>query len=1104
MSVGLDVRPYKGLAPFDDAPFDALLFFGREREREIIVANLLASRLTVLYGPTGVGKSSLLRAGVAQRLRAYADASVTIVNVWTDDPTAQIDEAIAEADGEVYLILDQIEEYFLYHKPDDAFARRLPKLVTEPGLRVNVLLGIREDALAKLDLFKRSIPNLFANYLRLDHLDSAAGRAAIVGPLERLNELAPDEEPNRAEPELVDAVLEQVAAGRIEYGLTGRGLVSGREEPSRVEAPFLQLVLERLWDVERAAGSRTLRRETLDELGGAETIVRRHLERALEVLDPAQRALAADVFGHLVTPSGTKIAHEVSDLARYAHADEREIDGVLAHLTAERIVRPIAGRDGDGRYEIFHDVLAEGVLAWRNGYEAARELALERRRRRRAVTIAGVALLALAAVAAVALFALAQREQAQDKSRQAQAREEAARALVLLDVDPQRSLQLAVASARAEPTLQAEDVLRRSLRAARQRAVFESLPSAAVVAFDRAGRVLVPGGNEVRAYARTGRLGGSIPLRGASLLGFSDDRALVLTLEGADVVVRAVGSGRVLHTLPHPGAVRTARFSPSAQLVATVGTNKKGREQARVFRVADGELLRLFPQRGIKSVAFSPDSRLLATGSADMSARILRLSDGELLRELDGHTGHVLAVEFSPDGSLLATGAGDSGVRVWEVASGDRLFLFVGHTNPVVDVDWSPDGRFLVDASADRTARIMDVGGVGAGRIVASLLGHRDGLRAVEYSGDGRAIATTSEDGTTRVWDGRAEEGLLFLGRHGRGETRAVHDRTGTLAASVGADGRSRVWLVPRRRLEAVQTGVTPAFVSFDPTSSWVVFRREDGNLAVWGLGSSPPIELEGGAPVTAAVWSPDGLLVSGSEDGTVRRRRNVGTTEGSLTLFRHGVPVSAVAATRGAFASGGADGSVRLWRSGVAVTLGGHLGRVMALAFSPDGSLLATAGSDGVARLWGVDTATLAAELRGHGSELTDVAFSPDSGLVATSSADRDARIWSADSGRLIHVLRGHFSTVNSVSFSYDGRWLATSSAIAAAVWSTRVGGQPTYLRGHSSVVRTAEFSPSGWQVLSAADDGTVRLYRCEVCGGIEELTALALRRLAAARRVG
>ena len=126
-------------------------------------------------------------------------------------------------------------------------------------------------------------------------------------------------------------MLDQVATGRIEYGLSGRGVVPGQDESGRVEAPFLQLVLERLWDVEQEGGSRTIRLVTLERLGGAETIVRRHLERALEVLAAgAARARRR----HVRAPrdsSGTKIAHDVGDLARYARAGEQEVEGVLGH-----------------------------------------------------------------------------------------------------------------------------------------------------------------------------------------------------------------------------------------------------------------------------------------------------------------------------------------------------------------------------------------------------------------------------------------------------------------------------------------------------------------------------------------------------------------------------------------------------------------------------------------------------------------------------------------------------------------------------------------------------------------------------------------------------
>src|SRR2546428_3675204 len=131
--------------------------------------------------------------------------------------------------------------------------------------------------LAKLDAFKGRIPKLCANCVRLDQLDRRGARSAILGPVERYNELTGQSV--RVEPELVEAVLDQVAAGRVDVGQAGRGGVETDEE--RVEAPYLQLVLERLWEAERERGSDVLGLETLRELGGAEAIVRAHLERAL-------------------------------------------------------------------------------------------------------------------------------------------------------------------------------------------------------------------------------------------------------------------------------------------------------------------------------------------------------------------------------------------------------------------------------------------------------------------------------------------------------------------------------------------------------------------------------------------------------------------------------------------------------------------------------------------------------------------------------------------------------------------------------------------------------------------------------------------------------
>src|SRR5215218_5869980 len=202
--------PYPGLSPYDEG--DADRFFGRRRERDLVVADLLTSRLTVLYGPSGVGKSSLLRAAVLPRLRqgdglpaGGSRRVVAFVDAWHDDPARAVgaaagadgdpgaaevpfDEALAQlmlrTGGILLLVLDQFEEYFLYHGGDDDRLRvGLPRVLARADVRARVLVSLREDALAGLDRLDGAGSPLFGNLLRLGPLSDAAARKAIEKPL---------------------------------------------------------------------------------------------------------------------------------------------------------------------------------------------------------------------------------------------------------------------------------------------------------------------------------------------------------------------------------------------------------------------------------------------------------------------------------------------------------------------------------------------------------------------------------------------------------------------------------------------------------------------------------------------------------------------------------------------------------------------------------------------------------------------------------------------------------------------------------------------------------------------------------------------------------
>ncbi len=219
------------------------------------------------------------------------------------------------------------------------------------------------------------------------------------------------------EDELVGDVLDGVGTGRIELGPGGLGAVGGNGRAPGIEAPYLQLVMQRLWDVERSHGSATLRASTLAGLGGARPGRGRSPRPCDRGADAREQDIAALLFDHLVTPSGTKIAHEASDLAQFAGSSEDDVRGVVAVLAEHRILRT----EESGRWEIFHDVLAAAVLGWKTRHESERAVRLAkeeaRRRHRRLGFLAFGALVGLAAAAALAAFAFSQRSEARDQAR---------------------------------------------------------------------------------------------------------------------------------------------------------------------------------------------------------------------------------------------------------------------------------------------------------------------------------------------------------------------------------------------------------------------------------------------------------------------------------------------------------------------------------------------------------------------------------------------------------------------------------------------------------------------------------------------------------------
>ena len=841
------LTPYKGLMPYaeQDAPF----FFGRERERAIITANLMAARLTVLYGPSGAGKSSVLRAGVEHTLREYVhrnlkehgepELAVVVFNNWRDDPVAGLSRAVEETlkqtltalgqaddsppmphdllqnleawaqrlNGELLIILDQFEEYFLYHAQEDGegtFAVEFPRAVNSTGLRVNFLVALREDALSKLDRFKGRIPNLFDNYLRIAHLTQEAARDAIVKPLEEYNRRQTNEaERVTIEAALVEAVLAQVQTGRVTLARDGSGSVGDGQQPAEatIETSYLQLVRTRLWDEEMQAGSRTLRLMTLDRLKGAEHIVRTHLDSVMVGLSPDERDSAADVFRYLVTPSGTKIAYTVKDLVAYTNTSSAQLTPVLERLAGSglrilRTVDPPPDQPREIRYEIFHDVLASAILDWRTRYmqeKDARKLAAEleakasRRLRRLAIALVVVSLVAI--VAAIVAWNTVQVNA--DQQQLSRSRELASRALREGNGNPELGLLIAIEAEKVADTYEVHDAMQQLLKASGALGV----------------------GGVLRGHES--------PVNSAQ---FSPDgKSIVTASDDHTARVWDVATGKEITVLSgHEGAVFSARFSPDGKQIVTAGDD----QTARVWDVATGkEITVLRHDDSLLGARFSPDGKQIVTTSRDKNARVWDAATGQELATLRGHADWVIRAQFSPDGKSIVTASLDKTARVWDAATGTELAVLRGHEGKVESVQFSPDGKQIVTASDDGTARVWDAA---TGTELAVLRGHQTTVYFSEFSPDGKYVVTASQDRTARVWEAATGRQMAVLRGHEGYVSIALFSPNGKEIVTAGEDGTARVWdLATGKEIIVLHEGPVES-AQFSPDGKYIVTVGRD------------------------------------------------------------------------------------------------------------------------------------------------------------------------------------------------------------------------------------------------------------------------------------
>lgn len=1113
--------PYKGLSAYQ--PEDADHFFGRGKLVSELIARLAGSRFLGVIGPSGSGKSSVVRAGLipaiwkaeipgsknwktlifspgqhpleelAARISLMQGVSPASLLQDIEKDPGNINLAVRQAfidkpdNARLVIFIDQFEEVFTLCKDEQerkSFINVLVSAANSTNNQIAVIVALRADHYGNCSPYPGLSSLLSDNQILVGAMNEDELRRAITLPAEDVG--------LHLEPGLLEMIIREVAT-----------------EPGAL--PLLSHALMETW--ERRSGYKLTVQGYLDS-GGISGAIAETAENVYQDLSTEKQSLARNIFLRLtelgegyepssrrttlneLTPTENKKAEiqevikvlvdarlvvteeettEVAHEAIFSHWPtlrkwlEEDLDSIRIHQKLTESAQEWDRMQRDASL-LYRGTRLSQIGDWTSAHQHEINL-LESEfiktsqsihRRNRIALISSVTLIIVFLITAAVIF----QNNAKNYALLAAENHDIASTNEAVALTAQSDVN-------ARATAEAEAVeFSRELEVSLDKLESNFLASIALNEIDNQqdlGILL-----SIEAYRR----GTSYFTLNSLLKGVQVSPELSKYLQG------------------HNDLVSSVAFSPDGKILASGSWD----DTIRLWDVSSGQQFNL-PFIGhswdVSAISFSPNGQLLASGSWDKTIRLWDMIEGVQIGEpFVGHTGWVLSVTFSPDGKILASGSEDNTIRFWDIDTGEQVGNpLAGHTDRVTSIAYSPDGSILASAGWDNTLRLWDTEtGVQIGE---ALIGHTYFINEVSFSPNGDVLASTSYDGTIRFWNISTGQQISQINEI-YGDSFAFSP-DGEIIASGKSDNTIILWdITTDQQIGDTLVGHTNIIntLAFSPDGKLLASGSDDNKIIIWNLVDGQYIgeqfTYQNSAVDLVAFREEDKELISFSQDGLVQiwgitNKNNLLNIYNNYSRKFHGTFPVAISLDGNILATATISNTIELRNltdgSLYDFHLVGHEDIIMTLAFSPDNSNLVSIDYAGTIIIWDLATGQRIREvIDGHPYGAHVIAFSPDGKTFTSGGSDNRIRFWDLETGTEIGepIIPDINYGVNALAFNSDGSLLASAgTANVIRLWDVESREEVREpLIGHYGVINVIAFSPDDNILASGGEDNTLRLW--------------------------